>query len=71
MNQGGRQVMFRVALLVLLIQRGAGALPLSELDARFTPLETPVCMDYEVGYRLMNIELSRVARVEATTTIGT
>ena len=48
----------------------AGELPLSEFDSRFTPLETPVCMEYDVGYRLCNIQLSRVGKVVATTTIG-
>ena len=48
----------------------AGDLPLSQLDARFTALEQPVCMEYDVGYRLFNIELSRVGKVVATTTIG-
>ncbi|MEI8120557.1 MAG: hypothetical protein WCI20_00785 [bacterium] len=48
----------------------AGELPLSEIDARFTPQETPVCMEYDVGYRLWNIEMSRVGKVVATTTIG-
>jgi len=49
----------------------AAELPLSEFEARFTPQETPVCMNYDVGYRLLNIELRRVAKVVATTTIGT
>ncbi len=44
--------------------------PLSILDERFTALETPVCMEYEVGYRLMNIELRRIGNIVATTTIG-
>ena len=44
--------------------------PLATLDERFTALETPVCMEYEVGYRLMNIELRRIGNIVATTTIG-
>lgn len=60
-----------LAALLALAGQGGAALPLAELDARFMPSEEPVCMEYEVGYRLLNIELSHVARVEATTTIGT
>ena len=45
-------------------------LPLGRFDRLFTPREAPVRMDYDLGYRLMNIELSRVASVTATTTIG-
>ena len=44
--------------------------PLSEFDARFTPQEAPVCMNYDVGYRLCNIELRRVGKVAASTTLG-
>lgn len=52
------------------VRAGAGEVPLAELDARFTPGETPVYMEYDVGYRLLNIELSRVGKVLASTTIG-
>lgn len=48
----------------------AAELPLAQVDSRFTPRETPVCMEYDVGYRLCNIDLKRVAAVRATTTIG-
>lgn len=43
---------------------------MAELDARFTPLETPVFMEYDVGYRFLNIELRKVGKIVATTTIG-
>ena len=43
---------------------------LSDIDARFMPKETPVVMEYDVGYRLLNLELSRVGKIVATTTIG-
>lgn len=62
--------LFPTALLAL-AARAFADIPLAELDARFSPVDAPVCMQYEVGYRLMNIELSQVAKVEATTTIGT
>ncbi len=52
------------------VRAWAGDVPLAELDARFTPVETPVFMEYDVGYRLLNIELSRVGKVVASTTIG-
>jgi len=49
---------------------GAADRPLAEIDARFKPEEIPVCMEYDVGYRFMNLELARVGKVVATTTIG-
>lgn len=62
-------------LLAVAVELSAGALvaamPLAELDARFSPREAPVTMVYDVGYRLMNMELSHVGRVVASTTIGT
>lgn len=43
---------------------------LASIDARFMPQETPVVMEYDIGYRLLNLELSRVGKIVATTTIG-
>jgi hypothetical protein len=48
----------------------AGDVPLSELDRRFTPGEPAVFMEYDVGYRFLNIELKRVGKIVASTTIG-
>jgi len=48
----------------------AGEVPLAQLDKRFTPVETPVFMEYDVGYRFLNIEMRRVGKIVATTTIG-
>ncbi|MCX6998661.1 MAG: hypothetical protein NTV49_16665 [Kiritimatiellaeota bacterium] len=45
--------------------------PLSELDARFRPVDTPISMEYDVGYRFLRIELKRIGKIVATTTIGT
>lgn len=59
-----------IGVLMGLASGWAGELPLAALDARFTPVETPVCMEYDVGYRCMNIELRRVGKIVATTTIG-
>lgn len=64
---------FLVLIMATVFSRGvagAGELPLAELDARFTAVETPVVMEYDVGYRLLNIELRRVGKIVATTTIG-
>ena len=47
------------------------AVPLAELDARFCPVDLPVCMEYDVGYRFLNIELRRIGKIVVTTTIGT
>ena len=44
---------------------------LADLDARFTPGGPPVCMEYDVGYRLLRLEFARVGKIVATTTIGT
>lgn len=49
----------------------AGDKPLADIEARFTAGETPVCMEYDVGYRLLHLELARVGKIMATTTIGT
>ncbi len=43
---------------------------MAELDAQFTPVETPVFMEYDVGYRFLNIQLRKVGKIVATTTIG-
>lgn len=44
---------------------------LADIDARFTANEPPVCMEYDVGYRFLHLELARVGKIVATTTIGT
>ena len=68
-------VLVMLAVMEGLCRGGGGALavpaaPFAALESRFTPLETPVCMEYDVGYRLMWFELARVGKVDATTTIG-
>lgn len=67
-----RFVLSFISLLLLPVGtvRAAGN-PLADLDARFTPGGTPVCMEYDVGYRLLHLELARVGKIVATTTIGT
>lgn len=67
-------------MLLAMIVAGAWAAqggPVEESDAvvegiltRFTPREMPVVMEYDVGYRFLNIELSHVGRIESTTTMG-
>jgi len=44
---------------------------LADIDARFTALENPVCMEYDVGYRFLHLELARVGKIVATSTVGT
>jgi|GEM_PF-1463883 len=44
--------------------------PLSEFDARFRPVDQPVVMEYDLGYRFLHIELRRIGKIVATTTIG-
>ncbi len=46
------------------------AVPLSEFDARFRPVDQPVVMEYDLGYRFLHIELRRIGKIVATTTIG-
>lgn len=58
-----------VVMLASLIQ--AAETPLMDIDARFTAVDPPVCMEYDVGYRLLHLELARVGKILATTTIGT
>lgn len=60
------------ALTVLLVSSGEATVenPLSDIDARFTALEAPVCMEYDVGYRFLHLELARVGKIIATTTVG-
>lgn len=68
----GKSTLFIVGLYCSLIGVGRSAeLSLADIDARFSGRETPVCMEYDVGYRLLNMELARVGRIVATTTIGT
>lgn len=64
-----------MAAVVCLCGRGGATAaepvsPFEGIEARFTPLETPVFMEYDVGYRLMWLELARVGKVDARTTIG-
>jgi hypothetical protein len=49
----------------------AGDRPLADIEARFTARETPVCMEYDIGYRFLHMELTRVGKIVAMTTIGT
>jgi len=44
---------------------------LADIDARFTARETPVYMEYDVGYRFLHLEIARVGKIEATSTVGT
>ena len=46
------------------------AVPLAEVDARFRATDPAVCMEYDVGYRFLHIELRRIGKIVATTTIG-
>jgi hypothetical protein len=57
-------------LVAVSVRATAGDVPLAELDKRFTPVEAPVFMEYDVGYRFLNIELRRVGKIVASTTIG-
>ena len=41
------------------------------VEARFTPGQPPVTMDYDIGYRFLNMELADIGRVVVTTTVGT
>ena len=59
---------FLMVWVVMGVTGWAGGM--AELDARFTPVETPVFMEYDVGYRCLNIELRKVGKIVATTTIG-
>ena len=43
---------------------------LADIEARFTPREPPVAMEYNVGYRFLALELARVGRIHMTTTVG-
>jgi hypothetical protein len=63
--------------MIVALAWGAWGGPVDESDAvmggilaRFTPREQPVVMEYDVGYRFLNIELSHVGKIESTTTIG-
>ncbi|MEI6168472.1 MAG: hypothetical protein WCS52_14920 [bacterium] len=69
---GNKMLLVTAGLLWLLaITAKAGEKPLADIDARFTPMETPICMEYDVGYRFLHLELARVGKILATTTIGT
>lgn len=63
-------------LLVLLLGLGAGHAAgegsnlLAAVEARFAPGQPPVAMEYDIGYRFLNIELADVGRVVVTTTVG-
>lgn len=48
----------------------AASKPLADLDAHFEGREVPVYMEYDAGYRFLNIEMSRVAKVHNMTRIG-
>ncbi len=58
-------------LLPVIGQAAAGEDLMADLDARFTAKEMPVCMEYDVGYRFLHLELARVGKIVASTTIGT
>ncbi|MEI8138267.1 MAG: hypothetical protein WCI03_00210 [bacterium] len=65
---------FRAVLIILVSWGGpvmAGESRLADIDARFTASETPLYMEYDVGYRLLHLELARVGKIVASTTIGT
>lgn len=69
-SRGGWRLPVLVACVFAALGAGAAEVPLAELDALFIPQETPVTMEYDIGYRLLNIELKRVGKVVASTTIG-
>lgn len=68
----GRSVLYIVGAMFSLIGAVRAEEPsLAAIDARFSAREAPVCMEYDVGYRFLNLELARVGKIVATTTIGT
>lgn len=68
----GRLASSVAGMLFFLAGSGRAAeFALADIDARFSPRETPVCMEYDVSYRFLNLELARVGKIVATTTIGT
>ena len=49
---------------------GAASNLLAAVEARFTPGQPPVAMEYDIGYRFLNIELADIGQVVVTTTVG-
>ncbi len=45
--------------------------PLAGIDASFEASGVPVHMEYDVGYRLLHLELARVGKILATISLGT
>ncbi len=60
-----------LGLLSLVVSVNAADYPLADLDARFVPGDNPVCMEYDVGYRLLNLQIAKVAKIMAKSTVGT
>jgi len=48
----------------------AANVPLGWLDARFQATQLPVCLEYDLGYRFLHIELRRIGKIVTTTTVG-
>jgi hypothetical protein len=60
-----------LSLLVATLAKAAdGVDPLAEVRARFRGTESPILMEYQLGYRFLNFELSRLGRIKLTTTGG-
>lgn len=60
-----------LSIVVATLARAAdGVDPLAEVRARFRGTESPILMEYQLGYRFLNFELSRLGRIKLTTTGG-
>ena len=44
--------------------------PLREIRSGFQATEPPIVMEYQLGYRFLNVELSRLGRIKVFTTTG-
>ena len=68
-----RRVWLTLLLVIGMVSGGwaaPGADPLEDIRARFRGNEAPIVMEYQLGYRFLNIELSRLGHIRLTTTGG-
>jgi hypothetical protein len=59
-----------LAVLCVAGSLGAAEDRLADIRARFRGTDTPIVIEYDLGYRFLKIELSKLGKIHLTTTIG-